>query len=78
MKSKIEGELVSEPARIAAHVGATLRATLAGRVEGVVGSPANRELSTLWGEVGRHGEGQAVADRPGAPPHAGPTSQLEG
>jgi hypothetical protein len=46
MKSKIEGEPVSEPARIAAHVGATLRATLLGRVEGVV-SPASREPSTL-------------------------------
>jgi hypothetical protein len=46
MKSKIEGELVSEPAHIAAHMGATLRATLVGRVEGVV-SPASREPSTL-------------------------------
>jgi hypothetical protein len=32
MKSNIEGELVSEPARIAAHVGATLWALLVGRV----------------------------------------------
>ncbi len=55
MKLKIEGELMSEPARIAAHVGAKLRATLAGRVEGVV-SPASREPSTLWGEAGRRGE----------------------
>jgi hypothetical protein len=28
MKSKIEGELVSEPARIAAHVGATVHCGL--------------------------------------------------
>jgi hypothetical protein len=56
MKSKIEGKLVSEPARIAAHVGATLRAMLAGRVEGDVVSPVSREPSTLWGEAGRGGE----------------------
>jgi hypothetical protein len=55
MKSKIEGKLVSEPARIAAHVGATLRAMLDGRVGDVV-SPASREPSTLWGEAGRRGE----------------------
>jgi hypothetical protein len=67
MKSKIEGELVSEPARIAAHVGATLRATLAGRVAGDVVSPASREPSTLWGEAGRRGEGGAVVDYPDAP-----------
>jgi hypothetical protein len=30
MKSKIAGELISEPACVAAHVGATLRVTLAG------------------------------------------------
>jgi hypothetical protein len=32
MKSKIDGELVTEPAHVAAHVGATLRATFAGIV----------------------------------------------
>jgi hypothetical protein len=63
MKSMIEGELVSEPARIAAHVGAML----AGRVEGDVVSPASSEPSTLGGEAGRRGEGRAVADRPDAP-----------
>ncbi len=30
MKSKIAGEVVKEPARVAAHVGATLRVSLAG------------------------------------------------
>jgi hypothetical protein len=49
MKSKIEGELISEPARIAAHVGATLRVTLAGRVAGDAVTPASREPLTLWG-----------------------------
>ncbi len=29
MKSKIAGELLKEPARVAAHVGATLRVSLA-------------------------------------------------
>jgi hypothetical protein len=46
MKSKIEREPVSKPTRIAAHMGAILRATLLGRVEGVV-SPDSREPSTL-------------------------------
>ncbi len=81
MKSKIEGELVPEHTCIAAHVCATLRARLVGRVEGVV-SPASRELSTLWGSAGRSGEGQAVADRPGAPcwlhPSAGGLGQVAG
>jgi hypothetical protein len=67
MKSKIEGELVFEPARIAAHVGATLQITMVGRVAGDVVTPASREPSTLWGEAGRRGEGRAVADRPDAP-----------
>ncbi len=54
IKSKIEGELSLEPALVAAHMGATLRPTLAGRVdEGVDGSLASREPSTLWGEAGR-------------------------
>jgi hypothetical protein len=56
MELNIEGELVSEPACVAAHMGATLQATLAGRVEGVIGLPASCKLSTLWGEAGRHGE----------------------
>jgi hypothetical protein len=30
MKSMIAGDLISEPARVAAHVGATLRVSLAG------------------------------------------------
>ncbi len=30
IKSKIAGEVVKEPARVAAHVGATLRESLAG------------------------------------------------
>jgi hypothetical protein len=71
-KSKIEGELVSEPARIAAHVGATLRVTLAGRVAGDAVTPARREPSTLRGEGGRRGVGRAVADRPVAPMLAPP------
>ncbi len=66
MKSKIEGLLSLKPACAAAHVGATLQATLAGGVvEGV--APASCELSTLWGKVGRRGVGWAAADRPGAP-----------
>jgi hypothetical protein len=72
MKSKIEGELTSEPARIAAHVGVTLRVTLAGRVAGDAVTPASREPSTLWGEAGRRGVGRAVADRPVAPMLAPP------
>jgi hypothetical protein len=67
MKSKIEGELVSEPAPMAAHVGATLRVTLAGRVAGDAVTPASREPSTLRGEAGRRGVGRAVADRPVSP-----------
>jgi hypothetical protein len=46
MKSKIEGLLSLEPARVAAHVGATLRAMLAGGVEKGV-APVSREPSTL-------------------------------
>jgi hypothetical protein len=58
MKSKIEGLLSLEPARVAAHVGAMVRATLAGWVDEVGGgSPASREPSTLWGEAGRLGVG---------------------
>ncbi len=57
MKSKIAGELVSEPARVAAHVGATLQDVLAGRVAGEEVTPASREPSTLWGEAGRLGVG---------------------
>jgi hypothetical protein len=54
IKSNIEGELSLEPARVAAHMGATLRPTLAHRVdEGVGGSPASHKPSTLWGEAGR-------------------------
>jgi hypothetical protein len=56
MKTKIEGLLSLEPARVAAHVGTMLRATLAGGVDETV-APANREPSTLWGEAGRHGVG---------------------
>ncbi len=52
MKSKIEGLLSFEPTRVAAHVGATLRVTLAGGVDDTVAS-ASREPSTLWGEPGR-------------------------
>jgi hypothetical protein len=56
MKLKIEALLSLEPAHIAAHLGATLQAMLAGRVdEG--GAPASREPSTLWGEAGRRGVG---------------------
>ncbi len=51
MKSKIKVLLSLEPARVAAHVGATMRARLAGGVdEG--GAPSSHELSTLWGEAG--------------------------
>jgi hypothetical protein len=46
MKSKIEGLLSLEPARVAAHVGATLWVTLAGGVEDA-GTPASRDPSTL-------------------------------
>jgi hypothetical protein len=53
MKSKIAGELISEPARVAAHVGATLRVALAGCVTGDEVTPASREPSTLWVEAGR-------------------------
>jgi hypothetical protein len=72
MKLKMEGELVTEPARVAAHVGATLRAALAGRVAGDLVTPASREPSTLWGEVGRRGVGRVVADSPVAPKLAPP------
>jgi hypothetical protein len=48
MKSKIKGLLLLEPARVAAHVGATVRATLAGWVDEVGGgAPASRKPSTL-------------------------------
>ncbi len=58
IKSNIEGELSLKPARVAAHVEATLRPTLARRVdEGVGGTPASREPSTLWGEAGRRDVG---------------------
>jgi hypothetical protein len=56
MKSKIEGLLSFEPAHVAAHVGATLRITLAGGVDDAV-APASREPSTLCGEAGRRGVG---------------------
>jgi hypothetical protein len=56
MKSKIEGLLSLEPARVGAHVGATLPATLAGGVEEGV-APASHKPSTLWGEAGRRGVG---------------------
>jgi hypothetical protein len=46
MKSKIEGLLSLEPARVADHVGATLQAMLPGGVEEGV-APASREPSTL-------------------------------
>ncbi len=72
MKLKMEGELVTEPARVAAHVGATLRAALAERVAGDVVTPASREPSTLWGEAGRRGVGRAVAARPVTPKLAPP------
>jgi hypothetical protein len=57
MKSKIEGELSLKPARVAAHVGATLRTTLAGSVdEAVVHQPAasrqpcgGRRAGMVWG-----------------------------
>ncbi len=59
IKSNIEGELSLKPARVAAHVEATLRPTLARRVddEGVGGTPASREPSTLLGEAGRRDVG---------------------
>ncbi len=72
MKLKIDGELVTEPARVAAHVGATLRATLAGIVTGGVVTPASRKPSTLWGEAGRQGVGRAAVDRTVAPRLAPP------
>jgi hypothetical protein len=46
MKSQIEGLLLLEPASVAPHVGATLRAALACGVEEGV-APASREPSTL-------------------------------
>ncbi len=56
MKSKIEGLSSLETARVTAHVGVTLQATLASGVdEG--GAPASREPSTLWEEAGRRGVG---------------------
>jgi hypothetical protein len=67
MKSRIAGELMSEPARVAAHVGATLPVELAGCVTGDEVTPASREPSTLWGEAGRRGVGRAVVDRTAAP-----------
>jgi hypothetical protein len=82
MKSTIEGELVSEPARIAAHVGTTLRVTLAGRVAGDAVTPASREPSTLWGEAGRRGMGEpwlTVLTPPFWPhPSAGGPGQVAG
>jgi hypothetical protein len=58
MKSRIEGLLSLAPIRVAAHVGATVRATLAGCVREVGGgAPASREPSTLYGEAGRRGVG---------------------
>ncbi len=51
MKEKIEGVVSLEPARVAAHAGATL----VGRGEGNGGAPASRKPSTLWGEAGRLG-----------------------
>jgi hypothetical protein len=48
MISRIEGLLLLEPACVAAHVGAMVRATLAGGVSEVGGgAPASRQLSTL-------------------------------
>jgi hypothetical protein len=48
MKLKIEGLLSLEPARVAAHKGATVQATLAGGVSEVGGgAPASHESSTL-------------------------------
>jgi hypothetical protein len=48
MKSRIEGLLSLEPACVAAHVGAMVRAMLAGRVNEVGGgAPASREPPTL-------------------------------
>jgi hypothetical protein len=57
MKEKIEGVVSLESARVAAHAGATLWATLAGRGEGDGGAPASHKPSTLWGEAGRLGVG---------------------
>jgi hypothetical protein len=54
---KIEGVVSLEPAHVAAHAGAMLQATLAGRGEGDGGAPASLEPSTLWGEAGRLGLG---------------------
>ncbi len=67
MKWKIAGEEVKEPARVAAHVGATLRVSLAGWVTGGEVTPAGRVPSTLWGEAGRYGVGRAAADRTATP-----------
>ncbi len=47
MKSEIAGELLKEPARVAAHVGATLRVSLAEWVPDGEVTPAGREPSTL-------------------------------
>ncbi len=46
MKSKTEGLLSLDPTCVAAHVGATLRVTLAGGVEDA-GTTASREPPTL-------------------------------
>jgi hypothetical protein len=57
MKEKIEGVVSLEPAHVAAHAGAMLRVTLAGRGESDGSAPASRTPSTLWGEAGRLGAG---------------------
>jgi hypothetical protein len=57
MKEKIEGVVLLEPARVAAHAGAMLRITLAGRGESDGSAPAICTPSTLWGEAGRLGAG---------------------
>jgi hypothetical protein len=55
MKLRIEGLLLLAPARVAAHVGATVRATFGRLSEVGGGAPASREPSTLYGEAGRRG-----------------------
>jgi hypothetical protein len=57
MKEKIEGVVSLEPAHVAAHTGATLRVTLAGRGESDGRALASHTPSTLWGEAGRLGAG---------------------
>jgi hypothetical protein len=47
IKSMIAGELVSEPARVAAHVGATLRVSLSRKAARVGVTPTSRKPSTL-------------------------------